>query len=101
MLILDMADLSVVPPEHLVAHHCSYFGRPTIIHLLPPDSRREYGIVAVKMPTLAEAMNVAREFGDAQCGSIVLIRLARQAKTKSVPSSSMRESLQVPSPSMA
>lgn len=98
MLNVDMAEWAGAGPEHIVAHHCSCFGRPTIIHLLPPDSRREYGIAAVKMPSPADAMKVAGEFGDAQCGSIVLIRLARRAKTKRVPSSSMRGSLHAPHP---
>lgn len=91
MLHVDMAEWAGAGPEHIVAHHCSCFGRPTIIHLLPPDSRREYGIAAVMMPSALDAMKVASEFGDAQCGSIVLIRLARQAKTNSVPSPSTEE----------
>jgi hypothetical protein len=75
MLTLDMTSLSHDGPEKIVADHCAHFGSATIIRLLPPDHRREYGIAAVKMRSLVEARNIASRFGDAQFGSIVLIRL--------------------------
>jgi len=87
MLMLDMTGLTHRGPEKIVADHCSHFGRATIIRLLPPDRRREYGIAAVKMRSLAEAKDIARRFGDAQFGTMVLIRLIQQHKacTASTP----------------
>lgn len=75
MLILDMQGSSNCEPERIVAEHCSRFGSATVIRLPMPDERREYGIAAVKMRSSAEANAIARKFGDARFGRIVLIRL--------------------------
>ena len=86
MLTLDMTGLPHGGPEKMVADHCSHFGCATIIRLLPPDRRREYGIAAVKMRSLAEAQDIAQRFGDAQFGTMVLIRLIQQQKAHAAPS---------------
>ena len=76
MLTLNIASLSEAELKEIVADHCSHFGCPTTIKVLPPEERREYGIALVEMSSSGEANNLARNFGDSQYGSrLVVIKL--------------------------
>jgi hypothetical protein len=81
MLMLDRRGVSNREPEEIIASCCSPFGYATVIRVLAPDDRREYGIAAVKMRSCEEALRIARKFGDAQLGSIVLIRLIQHSES--------------------
>ena len=76
MLTLNLASLSEAELKNIVADHCSSFGCPTTVKVLPPEERREYGIALVEMSSSGEANNLARKFGDSQYGSrLVVIKL--------------------------
>lgn len=76
MLTLNISGLSEPELERIVVDHCSSFGRPTTVKVLPPDERRKYGIALVEMSSSREANNLARKFGDSQYGSrLVVIHL--------------------------
>ena len=81
MLTLDIDGLSEPELNKVVADHCSAFGCPTTVKVLPPDDRREYGIALVEMASSGEANNLAREFGGSQYGSrLVVINLYHDKK---------------------
>lgn len=85
MLTLNIAGLSEAELKTIVADHCSAFGCLTTVRVLPPEARREYGIALVEMSSSGEANNLARNFGDSQYGSrLVVIKLyhGEKATTK-------------------
>jgi hypothetical protein len=85
MLTLDMTDLSETELESIVARHLSPFGRPSVIKVMPRDTQRKYDIVAVKMPTRAQASVAAAHLGHSQYGPIVVIKLAQRGITTPLP----------------
>ena len=81
MLTLNMASVPEAELAKIVADHCSPFGYPTNVKVLPPEERREYAIALVEMSSSREANNLATKFGDAQYGSrLVVIKLYRIEK---------------------
>lgn len=81
MLTLDIGGLSEPELQKTVVDHCSAFGCVTTVRVLPPHDRREYGIALVEMCSSREANSLAREFGDSQYGSrLVVINLYHDDK---------------------
>lgn len=73
---MNISGLSEPELKKIVVDHCSSFGRPAAVKVLPPDERREYGIALVEMSSSREANSLARKFGDSQYGSrLVVIHL--------------------------
>ena len=82
MLTLDLTDLSQTELERVVAEYCSPFGCTTVLKVLRPDNRSGHGAAAVKMSTIAEADDLARNVGGARCGSKVIIRLLQRGRRR-------------------
>ena len=80
MLTLDLTGLSQTELERVVAEYCSPFGCATILKVLRPDDHSGHGAAAVKMSTMAEADDLARNVGGARCGSKVIIRLLQRGR---------------------
>jgi beta-lactamase regulating signal transducer with metallopeptidase domain len=84
MLTLSFVSLSEAELKKVVADHCSAFGCPTTVKVLPPEEHREYGIALVEMSSSGEANDLATKFGDSQYGSrLVVIKLYHGEKATS------------------
>src|SRR5512140_1299444 len=80
MLTLDLTSMSQAELERVVTEYCSPFGGATVIKVLRPDDGSAFGAAAVRMPTIAEADDLARNLGGARCGSKIIIRLAQRGR---------------------
>jgi hypothetical protein len=80
MLTLDLTSLSNTELVQIVARYCSPYGSVTVLKVSQPDDESDQGAALVKMSTVEEAENLARNLHGSQCGAKVIIRLTQQGR---------------------
>jgi hypothetical protein len=78
MLALDLTSLSGEELDQIVAEYCSSFGDVKVLKVSRPSNDMECGAAAVRMSTVDEADELARNIGGLRCGSKVIIRITQQ-----------------------
>lgn len=84
MFVPNMANLSEVDLEKIVAERCARFGSVASIRVLQPGDRARYSVALVRMSTAGALDKVVAHLGGSKSGATAIIRLEQGKSLKPV-----------------
>ena len=80
MLVVNTADFDETELEEIISERCSEFGSVMGVEIHRDSDPYRYDLVYVEMSTAEEASKVAEEFGDAEHGTSVMMKIKHEGK---------------------
>ena len=80
MVIINAADFDETELEEMISERCSKFGSVMSVEIRRHSDPHRYDLALVEMSTEEEASNVFKEFGDAERGTSVMMKIKHQGK---------------------
>jgi hypothetical protein len=80
MLIINAASFDAMALEELISERCSEFGSVMGVEIRRDSNPHRYDFAVVEMSTEEEASKVAKELGDEERGTSVMMRIKHEGK---------------------